>query len=114
MLPLSGWSKPAISRRQVVLPDPDGPSSAKNSPGAIDSDTESSATTGPKARRVARSSIAGVMSVAGRRATPRGAPRNIPLLRSAAAHHGDIVRRPAAVGHAGALAAGRLRRAPEV
>jgi len=47
----------------------------------------------------------------------RDAPRGVaqrPMLRSAAAHHGDIVRRPAAIGHAGALAAGSLRRAPEV
>ena len=28
----SGWSKPAIRRRQVVLPEPEGPSSEKNSP----------------------------------------------------------------------------------
>ena len=32
MWPLVGWSKPAIRRRQVVLPEPDGPSIAKNSP----------------------------------------------------------------------------------
>ena len=33
MRPPSGSSKPAISRRVVVLPEPDGPSSVKNSPG---------------------------------------------------------------------------------
>jgi hypothetical protein len=33
MLPEVGCSKPAIRRRQVVLPEPDGPSIAKNSPG---------------------------------------------------------------------------------
>ena len=32
--PLVGRSKPAIIRRQVVLPEPDGPSSEKNSPRA--------------------------------------------------------------------------------
>ena len=34
MAPLSGVSKPAIMRSRVVLPQPDGPSSAKNSPRA--------------------------------------------------------------------------------
>ena len=34
MRPPSGSSKPAIMRSVVVLPQPDGPSSAKNSPGA--------------------------------------------------------------------------------
>ena len=33
-LPASGCSKPAISRSVVVLPEPDGPSSVKNSPRA--------------------------------------------------------------------------------
>ena len=33
MWPAVGCSKPAISRRQVVLPEPEGPSMAKNSPG---------------------------------------------------------------------------------
>ena len=31
-VPASGRSKPAISRSVVVLPEPDGPSSVKNSP----------------------------------------------------------------------------------
>ena len=31
-MPSSGRSKPAISRSVVVLPEPDGPSSVKNSP----------------------------------------------------------------------------------
>ena len=39
----SGVSNPAISRSSVVLPQPDGPSSAKNSPRSIDSDTRSTA-----------------------------------------------------------------------
>jgi hypothetical protein len=33
--PLSAVSKPARMRSAVVLPQPDGPSSATNSPGAI-------------------------------------------------------------------------------
>ena len=32
MVPASGTSKPAIRRRRVVFPQPDGPSSATNSP----------------------------------------------------------------------------------
>ena len=34
MRPLEGVPKPAISRSKVVLPDPDGPRNAKNSPRA--------------------------------------------------------------------------------
>ncbi len=41
--PLVGTSKPAIRRRSVVLPQPDGPSSEKNSPAPISSETSSSA-----------------------------------------------------------------------
>jgi len=37
--PSVGNSKPPIMRKVVVLPDPLGPSKAKNSPGAICSDT---------------------------------------------------------------------------
>ena len=33
--PAVGCSNPAISRRQVVLPEPDGPSMEKNSPWAM-------------------------------------------------------------------------------
>ena len=51
MWPLVGWSKPAISRRQVVLPEPDGPSIAKNSPSAIVSETSSTARTDAEVAR---------------------------------------------------------------
>src|SRR5438067_4475617 len=47
MRPPSGVSKPAISRNSVVLPQPEGPSSAKNSPRSIDNDTRSTAATVP-------------------------------------------------------------------
>ncbi len=33
--PLCAWLKPAMSRSRVVLPQPDGPRNAKNSPGRI-------------------------------------------------------------------------------
>src|SRR5215218_5705967 len=41
--PSSGVSKPASMRRSVVLPQPDGPSSAKNSPSRISSESRSTA-----------------------------------------------------------------------
>src|ERR1700716_1805800 len=47
MRPWSGASNPAISRSNVVLPQPDGPSSAKNSPRSIDNDTRSTAAAAP-------------------------------------------------------------------
>ena len=46
-VPDVGISKPAIMRRHVVLPLPDGPSIEKNSPSAISSETPSTATTSP-------------------------------------------------------------------
>src|SRR5580658_2034798 len=48
MLPLVGSSKPAISRSVVVLPQPEGPSSEKNSPASMRNDTSSTARTPPK------------------------------------------------------------------
>src|SRR5205814_1476768 len=45
--PRSGRSKPAISRSVVVLPEPDGPSSVKNSPSPTRRSTLSTATTSP-------------------------------------------------------------------
>src|SRR5256714_9669625 len=47
MRPWSGVSNPAISRSNVVLPQPDGPSSAKNPPRSIDNDTRSTAGAAP-------------------------------------------------------------------
>src|SRR6476620_9506057 len=45
--PASGVSKPAIIRSVVVLPQPDGPSMVKNSPGGICRSIPSTATTSP-------------------------------------------------------------------
>jgi len=45
--PLLGWSKPAIMRSSVVFPQPDGPSSEKNSPSRIASEALSSALNAP-------------------------------------------------------------------
>src|SRR5271163_2718496 len=72
MRPLSGCSKPAISRNSVVLPQPDGPSSANSSPCSTDSDTSSTAATAPKfllTALISRSGIAG--SAAGLDPVPR-------------------------------------------
>src|SRR3982751_7089330 len=41
--PCSGTSRPARMRRSVVLPDPDGPSRATNSPSSMVSETSPSA-----------------------------------------------------------------------
>ena len=45
--PESGKSKPATAISRVVLPDPDGPSSARNSPGLTSIVTSLTATTLP-------------------------------------------------------------------
>src|ERR1700733_14025894 len=47
MRPSSGVSKPASIRKSVVLPQPLGPSSAKNSPALISSDSRSTARKAP-------------------------------------------------------------------
>src|SRR5688500_833395 len=46
--PASGRSKPAIMRRVVVFPHPEPPTSATSSPGAMSSDSASTATAPPK------------------------------------------------------------------
>jgi len=45
--PSSGCSKPAITRKVVVFPEPDGPSIVKNSPSAMSRSSRSIATTSP-------------------------------------------------------------------
>src|SRR5213076_1002165 len=46
-VPLVGWSSAPISDSSDVLPDPEGPVSATNSPGSSVSETSATATTGP-------------------------------------------------------------------
>ena len=48
--PVSAVSKPATMRSAVVLPQPDGPSSATSSPGAISIDSPSRALVAPNER----------------------------------------------------------------
>ena len=64
--PRSGCSKPAIIRRQVVLPEPEGPSIEKNSPSRTSRSTPSTATTSPK-RLTTPSSRTAMSGVGGRR-----------------------------------------------
>ncbi len=46
-LPPDGCTKPPRMLSSVVLPEPNGPSSETNSPGAISSDTSSNTVTAP-------------------------------------------------------------------
>src|SRR5256714_13434204 len=48
--PASSSQKPATMRKSVVLPQPDGPSSVKNSPSRTAIETSSTARTVPKVR----------------------------------------------------------------
>ncbi len=47
MVPADGGMKPAIMRKVVVLPQPDGPSSDTNSPGTSSSEKSATASTAP-------------------------------------------------------------------
>ena len=47
MRPVSTALKPAMARSSVVLPQPDGPRKAKNSPGSIERLTSFSTCVGP-------------------------------------------------------------------
>ena len=60
MRPPSGRSKPAIMRRSVVLPQPEGPSSVKNSPASTEKLTSSTAVKSPKRRVTLRISSSAI------------------------------------------------------
>src|SRR5262245_66463357 len=47
LFPSTRSTRPATIRKRVLLPQPDGPSSETNSPGAASHDTSSTATTAP-------------------------------------------------------------------
>ena len=73
--PSSGTSKPAMSRSVVVLPEPDGPSSVKNSPCATSRSTWSTAVKSPKrltspARRMSGTPGAAVVRTASAACAP--------------------------------------------
>src|SRR4029079_13678350 len=114
MLPASGCSKPAIRRKQVVLPEPEGPSMAKNSPSAISRVTPSTARTLPKRREVLTNLTAAGMEFAPSRARPAPKGTGRLLVDELLAEDGDVVLCPLRVRYAGPLfLAFRRRRAPE-
>src|SRR3954462_6790818 len=65
MRPASGVSNPATSRSKVLLPQPEGPRSAKNSPRFTDSDTRSTACTAPNRFSTSMMSRSAIRSAAG-------------------------------------------------
>ena len=88
--PASGRSSPAMQRRVVVFPQPDGPSSERNAPSSIVNDTPRTASTEPKDfRRPATPSITGLLRAStrpARRGRARGprARAQVPRTRSRA------------------------------
>src|SRR5262249_34421535 len=102
-----------MRRKQVVLPEPEGPSMAKNSPSAMSSVTPSTALTGPKWRQTFTNLTAGDIGCASRERP--GPPRpGRTLFDALLAENGDIVLGPLRVGHAFALLlAFGSRRTPE-
>ena len=60
--PRSGCSSPAMMRSSVDLPQPDGPSRAKNSPVSIRSETPASAVTAPNRLQIPSTLTASVMA----------------------------------------------------
>ncbi len=73
-LPVSGISSPASRRSNVVLPQPEGPSRAKNSPGKMSSDKSSTAATPekrlPTASNRTKGGVAGSLRNGGGREIP--------------------------------------------
>src|SRR5688500_2351308 len=107
-----------MSLRQVVLPEPDGPSMAKNSPSAISQSTSSTARTLPKWRDTPSKRTAVAMGGLNlcRAETGRGGLSSGPLRRSPSAKNRDVIRCPAVVGDAACRLAGTFsyRCSPEV
>jgi len=102
MVPASGARRPATSDMSVDFPAPLGPSSPKNSPGAISSETSSSAVIGPKRLVTLRKSEHGLKGmITGRAANgyetlhlgKRGAAR-----KAAGSHGGGSRTRPEVMG----------------
>src|SRR6478672_3005692 len=101
-----------MRRKQVVLPDPEGPSIAKNSPSAMSRVTPSTARTEPKWRQTFMNLTAGDMGLRHRGGGPVLEIRAADFLLDALlAEDGDVVLCPLRVGYAGArlFAFGRWR-----
>src|SRR5215471_10868491 len=103
-----------MSRKQVVLPEPDGPSMAKNSPCAISSVTPSTALTGPKWRQTFTNLTAGDMGSRRRGEWPGHIEPGRSMLEALLPEDGDVVLCPLRIGNARTLfLAFGGRRAPE-
>src|SRR4029434_298179 len=77
--PASGSTSPATMRSTVLLPQPEGPSRERNSPGAASRETSATATTGPNALRSPETRSAGAAPLTAAdasRARP-GSPRDL-------------------------------------
>src|SRR5689334_17328067 len=84
--PWVGCSKPAMTRRLVVLPQPDGPSRLRNSPGSIARSTLSRPTTPPGNRlESVSSSTTGSGAIAHLRRLHRVDPDDLAALLAAVA-----------------------------
>src|SRR3954463_3668858 len=59
--PLVGFSRPASTRSNVVLPAPFGPNTARHSPAARENETPATARRGPKVRVSSRTSTIGTV-----------------------------------------------------
>src|SRR5689334_11838664 len=103
-----------MRRKQVVLPEPEGPSIAKNSPSAISRVTPSTARTGPKWRQTLTNLTAGDMGSRRRGERPGSSEPGRPMLEASLPEDGNVILCPSRVGHASALLfAFGGRRAPE-
>ena len=109
--PAVGSVKPPIMRRQVVLPEPEGPSSVKNSPARRSSGSRGRRRA-PAERRSAppRTRTAAVMAAAMQVTRPEALAAGADGQPLAAAEHRDVVGHPAVVRHAGVVLALALRR----
>lgn len=72
MVPLSGSSRPAMSRERVVFPEPDSPTTPRASPACKDRLTESRATTPAVPRRGANFLVTRSTTRIGSRGWPSG------------------------------------------
>src|SRR5262245_41911864 len=77
--PASGSTSPATMRSTVLLPQPEGPRSERNSPRSTSRETSSTATTAPKVLRSRRTLSAGRarLTVAGALPARPGSPRDL-------------------------------------
>src|SRR3989304_6945645 len=85
--PSVGTSRPASMRSNVVLPQPDGPSSAKNSPGMMSRLTLSTATAEPHRFEMLRKLMMGLTSASAMSLANAWSMVPLPFPLPAALHH---------------------------